>query len=81
MSAAVAAIAKKLAVMLATDKRTWKLIGAIAGGLLFIALWIYTKEVDKYDIIRSMKKKISRRKKKCQTRKQIRSTQKNLKRP
>lgn len=38
MSAAVAAIAKKLAVMLATDKRTWKLIGAIAGGLLFIAL-------------------------------------------
>lgn len=38
MSATVAAIAKKLAVMLATDKRTWKVVGIIVGMLLFIAL-------------------------------------------
>ena len=38
MSATVAAIAKKIAVMLATDKRTWKVVGIIVGMLLFIAL-------------------------------------------
>jgi len=38
MSATVLAIAKKLAVMLATDKRTWKVVGVIVGMLLFIAL-------------------------------------------
>lgn len=38
MSATVAAIAKKIAVMLATDKRTWKVIGTVIAMLLVIAL-------------------------------------------
>lgn len=38
MSATVAAIAKKVAVYLATDKRTWKVVGVIIGIVIAIVL-------------------------------------------
>ena len=38
MSATLIAIAKKIAVMILTDKRTWKFIGSIIAGVLTITL-------------------------------------------
>ncbi len=38
MSATVAVVAKKIAVMLAADKRTWKVVGTFIAMLIVIAL-------------------------------------------